>query len=165
MSTTTTISESTTRAQLAKEAAYRLLAKGASNTGAEERAREIADITKYTPEDDNQLCSSKDTFLKSDSHDTKAYLLVATLSTFWLALITFSDTSKNEACVAATIGFLRVAAIAAIIYVLDWYSTSLLGREPHDSRSRCPRLARIFALSLLFVMFADGMRVDSRALG
>lgn len=152
------------RDQLAREAAYQLLAESHPNRS------DQASFTNNPPskwskqEDTTQRLPKYDSLFSIQEHDTKAYLLVIILAAFWLGSIDFSHISRNEAFIAALVDFVRVAAVTIIIFVLDWYNHSLLTCDTDLFESHRTSIARTFALSLFFVMIADGMRLDTRSL-
>lgn len=163
MTSTASSCVSISRAQLAREAAYQLLARPLSNAEVDIQSTEHAIHKDHLADDKDSYPSRKETSLGVPKHDTMAYLLVAMLGSLWLATTNYSTVSRNEACVAAGVDLFRVAAVTVIIYALDWYSTSLIGCNMEASEHQRPSLARTFALSLLFVMAADCMRVDTRS--
>lgn len=146
------------RAQLAREAAYQLLAKPPPpppppNVGSQTKSTGSDTTFKR---DTTEYANGP----RAQKHDTISYLLVAISVILWMVQFKSSQISKDEAYAAAAVDLLRVTAVTAIIYVLDWSSKSLLICEDECSESRRSSLARTFALCLVFVMVADGMRLD-----
>lgn len=161
MESTTNSSDS--REQLAREAAYQLLTQSSSNVGSQTTSigNENNTVKQDSSEVAGRIGSRNDTSFQAQRHDTVSYLLAASSVIIWLILSNFSNGSTREAYAAAIVDLLRVTAVTVIICILDWCSRSLLA-EDQRSESRSSSLARTFALSLIFVMVADGMRVDER---